>query len=136
MASTFRRVFFFCGLICFLLCGSAIGQLRVVNYNTANGGENNSPSTPRTGMSTILEAIANESRNGIAKPIDVLSLQEQATAATTTQQIVDILNSIHGPGTYARASINGATLGGGRPGLVYNTPVSYTHLTLPTICSV
>ncbi|MEM7316209.1 MAG: hypothetical protein AAF497_24005, partial [Planctomycetota bacterium] len=121
MASNLRRVFFSCGLACAFLCSSAIGQLRVVTYNTANGGENNSPSTPRSGMSTILEAIGNESRNGIAKPIDVLSLQEQFTSATTTQQIVDLLNSIHGPGTYARASINGATLGGGRPGLVYNT---------------
>ncbi len=78
------------------------GQLRVVTYNTANSGDNNGPSSPRSGMDVVLEAIGNESVNGIAKPVDVLLLQEQESSATTTQQIVNLLNGIYGAGTYAR----------------------------------
>ncbi len=75
----------------------AIAQLRVVSYNTAAGG-------PNPGLATVLEAIGNDTKNGIAKPIDVLALQEQASWSTTTQQIVDILNGIYGTGTYDLAS--------------------------------
>lgn len=59
--------------------------------------------------------------NGIAKAPDVIALQEQVSSATTTQAIVDLLNSIYGEGTYARATVNAATSGAGRPGLIYNT---------------
>jgi len=89
-----------------------IAQLRIVDYNT--GGE------ARPSLSTVLAAIGAESVNGIAKKPDVFSLQEQETSATTTQGIVDVLNGIYGAGIYARATIDGASSGGGRPGLIYN----------------
>ena len=111
----------------------ANAQLRIVTYNTATSGDSQAPTNPRAGISTILEAIGDESTGGIAKPIDVLLLQEQDSSASTTQQFVNLLNGIYGSGTYARATLNGATFGAGSPGLVYRTDsVSYTHLTLPT----
>jgi hypothetical protein len=92
---------------------AAHAQLRIVDYNTAGG--------PRAGMGTILQAIGDEQASGIVKQIDVLSLQEQNSSATTTQSIVNILNGIYGPGTYSRATLDGGTTGAGRPGLIYNT---------------
>ncbi|MEQ9454756.1 MAG: hypothetical protein RLN76_09230 [Phycisphaeraceae bacterium] len=93
--------------------GAAEAQLRVVSYNTAGG--------PRTNLEDVLEAIGDEVRNGFAKPIDVLSLQEQSTMASTTQAIVNLLNGVYGAGTYARSSLNAGSTGAGRPGLIYNT---------------
>jgi endonuclease/exonuclease/phosphatase family metal-dependent hydrolase len=98
----------------------ATAQLRIVTYNTANSGAGG-PVTPRAGMDTILEAIGNEVRLGVAKPIDVLALQEQAASSTSTQSIVNLLNSIYGSGTYARSTLDANTLGAGRVGLIYNT---------------
>ena len=72
-------------------------------------------------MQTVLNAIGEESVNGVAKPIDVLLLQEQASVNTSTQAIVDIMNDIYGEGTYARGRVDGGTNGGGRGGIVYNT---------------
>lgn len=91
----------------------AYAQLRVVTYNTAGG--------PRPEMEIIFRAIGEEQRNGIAKPIDVLLVQEQASWSTTTQSIVDMLNGIYGANTYGLAMLDGGTTGAGRPGLVYNT---------------
>ena len=64
-------------------------------------------------MNMVLKSIGEELRNGIAKPIDVLLLQEQTRTASLpdTQAFVTLLNSIYaGTGvTYARGSV----LGGG-----------------------
>jgi hypothetical protein len=92
---------------------AAYGQLRVVTYNTAEAA--------RPTLGTVLQAIGNDSVNGIARPIDVLSLQEQTTPSSTTQQILNVLNGIYGAGTYARANLSGQTMGAGMPGLIYNT---------------
>ncbi len=100
---------------------AAHAQLRIVNYNTANSGDGNSPVTPRGGMDVVLQAIGDDARAGIARPIDVLALQEQQSSATTTAAIVSLLNNISGAGTYSRATLDGSTLGAGRPGLIYNT---------------
>lgn len=91
---------------------TAFGQLRVVTYNTGGG--------PRTDSASVLAAIGEDVVNGIAKPVDVLVLQEQQSSTTTTQAFVDLLNNLYGGG-YARATLDGATSGGGRPGLIYNT---------------
>ncbi len=72
-------------------------------------------------MGTILEAIGNEERNGIVRPVDILLVQEQVSVSTTTQQLVNLLNGIYGAGVYARGTLDGATTGAGRPGVVYNT---------------
>lgn len=102
----------------------AWAQLRIVSYNTATG-QNPGTQTARPETATVLEAIGAELVAGIAKPIDVLLLQEQFSMQLTAQSFVDMLNSIYGEGVYARSSINGATSDSlqraGRPGLVYNT---------------
>jgi hypothetical protein len=91
----------------------ATAQLRIVSYNTAEGSD--------ASLLTVFRAIGEDTRNGIAKPIDILALQEQTTPATTTQAIVDLLNSHYGAGTYARGTLVGVTQGAGRPGIIYNT---------------
>jgi hypothetical protein len=102
----------------------ATAQLRIVTYNTATG-QNPGTQTARPETATVLQAIGVELVGGIAKPIDVLILQEQFTMQLTTQSFVDMLNSIYGEGVYARSSLNGQTSDSlaraGRPGLVYNT---------------
>jgi hypothetical protein len=90
----------------FCYCAAtASAQLRIVTYNTSGA--------PRTGMNVVLTAIGEELKNGIAKPIDVLLLQEQSrnSGLPDTQAFVTMLNSIYsGTGvTYAR----GNAIGGG-----------------------
>lgn len=105
-------------LVLAALTQHAEAQLRVVSYNTRESANAN--------LMTVLEAIGEEQITpGIAKPIDILLLQEQTSFATTTQTIVDGLNAIYGtaevPQPYALVAANAATQGAGRPGLVYNT---------------
>lgn len=96
-----------------LIAGTSYGQLRIVDYNTGGGA--------RSGIDLVLAAIGAESVNGIAKPPDVFTLEEQTSSATTTQAIVDVLNSIYGAGTYARTTLDVTTTGAGRPTVIYNT---------------
>lgn len=100
-------------LLVIAVASPALAQLRIVSYNTGGG--------PNGDLDTVLEAIGNEARQGFSKPIDVLALQEQTSSASTTQAVLNLLNGIYGPGTYARAPYDVATSGGGRPGLIYNT---------------
>lgn len=105
-------------------CDSAHAQLRIVSYNTLTGA-NPGVQTARPTAATVLEAIGLQSVNGIAKPIDVMLLQEQYTTEISTQSFVDVLNSIYGPGTYARSTVNALTSDferrGGAPAMLYNT---------------
>ncbi len=112
-------------LLLFVLTSSdSRAQLRVVTYNTLTG-QATGQQTARAESEVVLEAIGEEVVNGIAKPIDVLLLQEQYSMQVSAQSFVDLLNDIYGPGTYARSSLNSATTAfngeGGGPGLVYNT---------------
>jgi exonuclease III len=95
--------------------GSSQAQLRVVDYNTAG-----LSAGPRAGMATVLEALGDESVNGIAKPPDVFALQEQRTNGATTQAIVSLLNGIYGAGAYAMAPQESGGGSTGMPGLIYN----------------
>lgn len=88
-------------------------QLRIVDYNV--GGD------IRSGWSTILQDIGNQNVAGLARPVDILLLQESDSQATTTQAAVNALNALYGSGTYARGTIDGSTTGAGRPGIVYRT---------------
>ncbi|MEZ6193822.1 MAG: PEP-CTERM sorting domain-containing protein [Phycisphaerales bacterium] len=100
----------------------AQAQLRIVTFNTANAtGIEGNVATPRTGMDLVLQAIGDETYNGYARPIDILMLQEQDDVATTTQDFVDILNSIYGAGTYARGTVLNAATTQIHTGMVYNT---------------
>ncbi len=120
------------GCICWACADScAQAQLRIVGYNTATANTASNAFTARPGADTVLEAIGSENVGGIAKPIDVLLLQEQHFMATSTQSFVDLLNDIYDPinrTMYARSNLNGTASSdffldgdGGRPGLVYNT---------------
>ncbi len=85
-----------------LLIGpAAMGQLRTVSYNVLEDGFNGSLNY---GTETVLEAIGNESRNGIARPADLLILQEVDYGYGAANAIVDAMNDLYGAGTYARAS--------------------------------
>ncbi|MCA9198257.1 MAG: hypothetical protein KDA87_11995 [Planctomycetales bacterium] len=93
-----------------LVTSPATGQLRIVSYNTTP--------TIQLELQTVLSAIGNETVNGIRRPIDILAVQEQETPADT-QQIVDMLNALYGPGVYARNSVRGA--GFLSQAVIYNT---------------
>ncbi len=110
-----NRRFFAFGLACQLIVGGTVlaAELRVVTYNTT--------SDVRLGLGLVLEAIGDESVNGVVRPIDLLTLQEQSNSASDTAEIVGLLNNIYGVGTYDRAVTDGDSNGGGRPGLVFNT---------------
>jgi hypothetical protein len=122
-----RLAFGLCLLIhfCAVLPDTARAQLRIVTYNTATGNVAPGVQTARPNMNVVLGAIGEEERNGFAKPIDVLLLQEQWSSAISAQSIVDVLNGIYGPGTYARGVIDAyksdPTGQAGGPGIVYNT---------------
>lgn len=91
-----------------LLSAPVYAQLRVVTYNTLGA--------PGTGMNIVLKSIGETQRNGVAKPIDVLLLQETSRAAglPDTQAFVNLLNSMYvgqtyngEPITYARGNAIG-----------------------------
>src|SRR5688500_10964843 len=81
----------------------APAQLRIVTYNTATGNPTG-VQTARPGMEIVLESIGEETINGIARPIDVLLLQDQystdmgdyALDDVATQSFVDLMNSLYG----------------------------------------
>ncbi len=90
--------------------------LRIVSYNVSA-----TDGTPNPGLDTVLQAIAAETSYGGPRPIDVLAIQEVLSQTTSTQNVVNLLNAIHGPGEYAHGAVNGDTTGGGTMGLVYRT---------------
>jgi len=95
---------------------AATASLRVVSYNIAS-----SESLPRTGIDTLLQAIGNEVVNGLSQKIDLLALQEIASQAITSANIAALLNTLYGSPIYAYGTLNGATIGAGTQGVVYNT---------------
>ncbi len=112
-----------------MLAGAApaAAQLRIVDYNTKTG-ENPGQQTARPEITTVLQAIGLQSAMGIAKPIDILLLQEQFSPGVTTQSFVDVLNNLYDPinkTMYARSTLDALTSDfmhrAGGPGMVYNT---------------
>ncbi len=89
-----------------------------MSYNIASSG---GTGIPRAGLETILQAISNESYNGVQEQVDLFVLQEVKSQATTSQWIVDQLNGVYGAGTYARGILDGYTTGAGTAGVIYNT---------------
>lgn len=98
---------------------AASAQLRIVTYNISAA--DNSGGALGTGFNTVLQGIGAESVNGIAKPLDVLAIQEDVSQATTGQQFVNMLNGIYGSGVYARGTLDGGSTGSGTQGIIYNT---------------
>jgi endonuclease/exonuclease/phosphatase family metal-dependent hydrolase len=106
------------------ICAVASGQIRVVTYNMQS--DTGGFTTPRPGFDTVLQGIGNEIVNAFARPLDILTLQETTSNATTVTPIVNSLNNFYGAGTYAmspyQGTQNGDPTGGNGPNaLVYNT---------------
>lgn len=105
----------------------ATGQLRVATYNIEAdiGGY----TTPRPGLYTAIEAMGAASTSvSAARPVDILSLQETTSNATTVTPIVTALNTYYaGSAVYASPTLQGTetgnspTVGNGPNALVYNT---------------
>ncbi len=92
---------------CFLFSGSAQGQLRIVTYNTntfETEAGNSNVRTVRDEADIVIEAIGEEIVNGIARPADIILLQEQQQPDTTTQDFLNRVNAIYQSQgiTYAR----------------------------------
>jgi len=108
------------GLCACLSTSVGYAQLRIVSYNAATD-TNPSGDVARAGMASVLQAIGIESKNGIQRPIDVLSLQEVTSSLGGATSIVNVLNSIYGAGTYARSTVVGGSTDGTTMAVVYNT---------------
>ena len=123
-------------LSCFLFSESVHGQLRIVTYNTntfdTEVGASNIR-TVRAGGDIVIEAIGEEVVNGIARPADIILLQEQQQPDTTTQDFLNRINSIYQSQgiTYARGfEVGNTTTSSGfgtpssgeiRQGVIYRT---------------
>lgn len=99
----------------------ALGQLRIVSYNTL---DKPTTSFDDVQFNSIFSAIAGTARNGIAKRVDIVALQEQTRRliggqiVDTSQNIAARLNALHGVSTY-EANLIGA--GVDRTAIVYDT---------------
>ncbi len=108
-------------VIAVLTCRSAHAQLRIVSYNTNNGPRASSwAGSPVLGSEDVIAAIGAESVNGIARPIDVLLLQEQ-DGFSTTDDFLDIFDDLYGTNVYNRGTLLGATVDDNNLTIIYNT---------------
>ncbi|TWT87523.1 hypothetical protein Mal64_30640 [Pseudobythopirellula maris] len=98
----------------------AAAQLRVVNYNTATGNSSPGYAGRSTDFNRVLDFIGREEINGIAKPIDVLILQEQSDAGSAASFAAE-LNLISGTSDYVAWSQNPFGTDGLDAGFVYNS---------------
>src|SRR5262245_23382598 len=96
-----------------LIAASATGQLRIVNFNVFN---NPDDATEDSAMLQVFQGIRDQSANGIAKPIDIITLHEIDTAGTT--RIPGLLQQANPSGNYQIAFT--ASVGGDRNAICYN----------------
>ena len=104
-----------------MLAPTSHAQLRIVTYNTNTFGTEEGFSRIRNArpeVDTVLQAIGEESVNGIARPADIILLQEQQRPSTTTRNLVDRLNAIYADQgiTYSRGVQVGDTTSGNGSG--------------------
>ncbi len=98
--------------------------LRIVTYNIE--ADVNGNTTPNTGLYTVLEAVGEQSINGVMQPIDILGLEETTSNTATVAPIVSALNSYYGTAaSYAMSTVQGtqngsSTTGNGPNSLIYN----------------
>ncbi|MGE0695312.1 MAG: PEP-CTERM sorting domain-containing protein [Pirellulales bacterium] len=105
-----------------LLAAPATAQLRVVDWNAAIVTNPAGSTVPRAGTTTVLEAIGIETKNGIQRAPDVITLQEADSALIGTNTIMNQLNALYGAGTYARSTIAGTSIGTSETQtVIYNT---------------
>ena len=89
----------------------AAQTIRVVCYNIE--ADISGVTTPRPGLYTVLEAIGENYVGGAAHPLDILTLEETTSNATTVAPIVSNLNTYYnGAATYAQSGLQGTETGG------------------------
>src|SRR5215470_18783188 len=91
------------------LTSALADSIRIVTYNIE--ADTGGVTTPRAGMSTVLQGIGDEVVNGTSRPLDILSLQETTSNTTTVDPIVNMLNGLYGAGIYARSPYQGTQNG-------------------------
>ena len=84
------------------------------------------PVTLNPNTDAVIEAMGTENVNGIVKPLDVVSLEETTSNATTVQTLLNQLNSFYGAGTYAQSPYQatqngGVIIGNGPNAIIFNT---------------
>ena len=106
MSAISRFLFlFFSPILALLLASASEAQIRLVTYNTLDKPLN---ATAESQMTTIMDAIGMNSFNGIAKRVDILSLQEGLNFGSndTYQEIADLMNTLYGVSSYQTAVID------------------------------
>src|SRR4051812_2654193 len=107
----------------------ALAQIRVVTMNASNATDLGDVATPRSPwMNTILTGIGSQvsddpliaGNSGIAKPIDILLLQEVTGPTQTTLPYRNLLNSLYPGANYSYSTTGGVSTGAGSQGLVFN----------------
>lgn len=101
------------GIVLALNCPQAHAQLRIANWNVYNNPDN---TTEDNLMRTVLQGIATQSVNGIATPIDVITLHEIDT--TGVSRIPNLLNQVNPGANYQIAYT--ASVGGDKNAIAYN----------------
>jgi endonuclease/exonuclease/phosphatase family metal-dependent hydrolase len=120
-------------LACLHLTVASAAPLRVVTYNIL--ADSGGYTTMRPGFTTVIQGIGNETVNGVAETIDILTLQETTSNTTTVGPIVTALNNIYGAGTYAMSPYQATQSGSPSSGNGPNAMV-YKTTTLQLIASV
>jgi len=111
--------------VIFSICSHALCSiLRIVDWNIED--DINGATTPLPGFNTVLQGMGNEIIAGDAQPIDIMTLEETTSNATTVQPILNMLNGDYSGANYKMSSYqateegNDATDGNGPNALVYN----------------
>lgn len=112
-AFTFVSVAVVAPLMLLMLSQPAAAQLRIVNWNVLNNPDN---ATEDALMRNVFQGIANQSANGIAKPIDVMTLHEVDTDGVA--RIPGLLAQVN-PGANYQIAFT-ASVGGDKNAIVYN----------------
>jgi endonuclease/exonuclease/phosphatase family metal-dependent hydrolase len=96
-----------------LAAGDVHAQLRIATYNVLNNPDNASEDSQ---MRSVFQGIANQTVNGIAKPLDIVSFQEIDNAGLN--RIPGIFEQLRPSGDYR--TISTASVGGDRNAILYD----------------
>ncbi len=101
------------GLFLVLLCQQVSAQLRIANWNVYNNPDN--PSEDNL-MRAVFQGISDQSANGFADSIDIITLHEIDTAGTS--RIPNLLTQVDPSANYQIAYT--ASVGGDKNAIAYN----------------
>lgn len=97
-----------------LVCDARAEALRIACYNMQN---NPDEATEDSWFRTVFSAMGQESINGLARPLDLLCMEETDTAGGPRTR--DVLNNLYGVSTYQ--VLTSTSVGGDKTGVVYNS---------------